>query len=306
MAYCLSQSTKTFSRSKLLADHKTSIVIEDIGLDQEPSTAATLAKPLARTVAPRLGPEGLRDIFATCVVVIVLLAAMEITSRFVPDYIMPSPLAVWNAAKELFFSDPYHVAVTLARLAVSITIAMVAGVFVGLAMGIFPRVRPFLKAIVVIDTGIPALSWMLIAVFWFKNSETRILFILLVILLPFYALNVYEGVRALPKELVDMIESFRPSRWQVLRYLILPHIVAYIFLTTKSVIGYAIRMVIFAELVASAVGIGARMNLAQSTFRIDQVLAWTFFLVILNLLLQALVNGIEKFGLKWRAEASIR
>jgi NitT/TauT family transport system permease protein len=167
-------------------------------------------------------------------------------------------------------------------------------------------VRPYLKAIVVIDTGIPALSWMLIAVFWFKNPESRIFFILLVILLPFYALNVYEGVRALPKEFVDMIESFRPSRWQVLRYLILPHIVPYIFLTTKSVIGYAIRMVIFAELVASAVGIGARMNLAQSTFRIDQVLAWTFFLVILNLLLQALVNALEKISLKWRAEAAVR
>ena len=297
---------QTSSRSEILADHKTSIVIEDVELEREPSAAATLAKPLTRTAAPRLGPEGLRDIFATCVVVLVLLAAMEITSRFVPDYIMPSPVAVWNAAKELFFSDPYHVAVTLARLAVSVAIAMVAGVLVGLAMGIFPRVRPFLKAIVVIDTGIPALSWMLIAVFWFRNSEVRILFILLVILLPFYALNVYEGVRALPKELVDMIESFRPSRWQVLRFLILPHIVAYIFLTTKSVIGYAIRMVIFAELVASAVGIGARMNFAQSTFRIDQVLAWTFFLVILNLLLQALVNGFEKIALKWRAEASIR
>ncbi len=297
---------QTSSRSEILADHKTSIVIEDVGLEREPSAAATLAKPLTRTAAPRLGPEGLRDIFATCVVVLVLLAAMEITSRFVPDYIMPSPVAVWNAAKELFFSDPYHVAVTLARLTVSVAIAMVAGVLVGLAMGIFPRVRPFLKAIVVIDTGIPALSWMLIAVFWFRNSEARILFILLVILLPFYALNVYEGVRALQKELVDMIESFRPSRWQVLRYLILPHIVAYIFLTTKSVIGYAIRMVIFAELVASAVGIGARMNFAQSTYRIEQVLAWTFFLVILNLLLQALVNGLEKIALKWRAEASIR
>lgn len=103
-----------------------------------------------------------------------------------------------------------------------------------------------------------------------------------------------------------MMESFRPSRWQMLRYLILPHIVAYIFLTTKSVIGYAIRMVIFAELVASAVGIGARMNLAQSTFRIDQVLAWTFFLVILNLLLQSFVTGLEKISLKWRAEASVR
>jgi NitT/TauT family transport system permease protein len=273
---------------------------------EEGPIAAAIVKPLAGSVAARKNPEGRRDIFATCVVVVVLLIAMEITSRFVPDYIMPSPVAVWNAARELFFSDPYHVAVTLARLAISVTIAMITGVLVGLAMGMFPSVRPYLKAIVVIDTGIPALSWMLIAVFWFKNPEFRIFFILLVILLPFYALNVYEGVRALPKELVDMIESFRPSRWQVLRYLILPHIVAYIFLTTKSVIGYAIRMVIFAELVASAVGIGARMNLAQSTFRIDQVLAWTFFLVILNLLLQALVNGLEKISLKWRAEAAVR
>jgi NitT/TauT family transport system permease protein len=272
----------------------------------EDPAAAGLVKPLAVAVEARRNPEARRDIIATCIVVALLLAAMEITSRFVPDYIMPSPVAVWNAARELFFSDPYHVGVTLVRLTVSVTIAMVTGVLIGLAMGMFPSVRPYLKAIVVIDTGIPALSWMLIAVFWFKNPESRIFFILLVILLPFYALNVYEGVRALPKELVDMIESFRPSRWQVLRYLILPHIVAYIFLTTKSVIGYAIRMVIFAELVASAVGIGARMNLAQSTFRIDQVLAWTFFLVILNLLLQAFVNGLEKISLKWRAEATVR
>ena len=61
-----------------------------------------------------------------------------------------------------------------------------------------------------------------------------------------------------------------------------------------------------AELVASAVGIGARMNLAQSTFRIDQVLAWTFFLVILNLLLQAFVSRLEKVFLKWRAEVTVR
>ena len=291
-----------------MAERQASIALDAdrASVEEGSVAAAAIVKPLAGSIAARKNPEGRRDIFATCVVVVVLLVAMEITSRFVPDYIMPSPVAVWNAARELFFSDPYHVAVTLVRLAVSVTIAMITGVLVGLAMGMFPSVRPYLKAIVVIDTGIPALSWMLIAVFWFKNPESRIFFILLVILLPFYALNVYEGVRALPKELVDMIESFRPSRWQVLRYLILPHIVAYIFLTTKSVIGYAIRMVIFAELVASAVGIGARMNLAQSTFRIDQVLAWTFFLVILNLLLQALVNALEKISLKWRAEAAVR
>ena len=48
------------------------------------------------------------------------------------------------------------------------------------------------------------------------------------------------------------------------------------------------------------------MNLAQSTFRIDQVFAWTFFLVILNLLLQTSVGAMEKLALRWRAEATVR
>ena len=80
----------------------------------------------------------------------------------------------------------------------------------------------------------------------------------------------------------------------------------YIFLTTKSVIGYAIRMVIFAELVASAFGIGSRMSFAQSTFRIEQVLAWTVLLVVLNLLIQWLATLAEARFLGWRKEAKVR
>ncbi len=82
-----------------------------------------IVKPLAMIARPRGNPEGRRDLFATIVVVIALLIAMEVTSRYVPDYIMPSPVTVWNAARELFFSDPYHVAVTLVRLVVAVTIA---------------------------------------------------------------------------------------------------------------------------------------------------------------------------------------
>jgi NitT/TauT family transport system permease protein len=270
-----------------------------------PENQSRSAAQVLRRMAA-MNPGSRRDVVATSVVIAMLLAAMQIASGCVPDYMMPSPATVAKAAYALLFTDAYHVGVTLLRLSLAVGLAMFLGVVIGLIMGIFSSVRPYLKAIVVIDTGIPALSWMLIAVFWFKSAETRIFFILMVILLPFYALNIYEGVRALPKELVDMIESFRPSRLQVLRYLILPHIVPYIFLTTRSVIGYAIRMVIFAELVASASGIGARMNLSQSMFRIDQVIAWTFLLVVLNLVLQALVNGIEKVSLRWRAEATVR
>ncbi|HYD61264.1 MAG TPA: ABC transporter permease [Noviherbaspirillum sp.] len=263
-------------------------------------------KPAVKPAKPASDSGKRREFIATIVVIIALTVVMEIGSRFTHDYIMPSPVVVGKAIVELLTSDLTHIAVTLWRLALAIVFSLVAGVAIGLLMGTSKKAGPYLKSLVVIDTGIPALSWMLIAVFWFKEPESRIFFILTVILLPFYALNVYEGLRAIPRDWVDMMESFRPSRWQMMRYLIVPHIVPYIFLTTKSVIGYAIRMVIFAELVASAVGIGSRMSLAQSTFRIDQVMAWTFLLVILNLVLQSAANLAEKHLLKWRAEAKVR
>lgn len=250
-------------------------------------------------------PKG-RDLQASIVVGVLILVAMEIASRFTADYIMPSPVVIAKSLVDLLTVDSSHVIVTLTRLAIAIAFSMTIGVAIGLIMGVSERFGPYLRALVIIDTGIPALSWMLVAVFWFKQPEARIFFILTVILLPFYALNVYEGMRAISRDWVDMMESFRPSRWQMMRYLIIPHIVPYIFLTTKSVIGYAIRMVIFAELVASAVGIGSRMSLAQSTFRIDQVLAWTFLLVVLNLVIQWLANVSERHLLKWRADVKVR
>lgn len=248
----------------------------------------------------------MRETAATVAVVLLLLAAMEVASWYVPDYIMPSPQAVAEALYRLAGTDYSHVLVTLVRLVSALAFSLLAGVLLGLVMGISPMLRPFIRAFVIIDTGIPALSWILLAVFWFKNPETRIFFILIMILVPFYTLSIYDGIRALPKDLIDMIESFRPSQLQTLRYLIIPHIIPYILLTTKSVIGYATRMVIFAELVASAVGVGSRMGLAQSTFHIDEVLAWTFFLVFLNVVLQLLVTGVEKFVLGWRPEATVR
>ena len=262
--------------------------------------------PVPKRLPAALGAMMRGDTFATVVVVAVLLAAMQIASMLMPAYLMPSPLAVLLAGAQLLATDPSDIGITLARLGAAMAFAVTVGVLYGFAMAIFERARPYLRALIVIDTGIPALSWMLLAVLWFGNPELRIFYILTVILIPFYAINVFDGLQALPRDLIDMLDSFRPSRLQALRYLLIPHIVPYLLLTTKGVVGYAIRMTIFAELVASAVGIGSRMSLAQLTFRIDQLLAWTFLLVILNLGLQALVSAWEKRLLRWRPEATIR
>ena len=94
--------------------------------------------------------------------------------------------------------------------------------------------------------------------------------------------------------------------WQVLRYLIIPHIVPYVLMTTKSTVGYAMRMLIFAELIGSAIGIGAQMGLAQATFHMESVIAWTVLLIAINLAAQGTVGLLERYLLRWRDEAVVR
>jgi NitT/TauT family transport system permease protein len=246
------------------------------------------------------------DNWATAVVVLAIVLLMQIGSYFVPPYILPSPILVLGSLLESLTTDYLQILITLLRLLVSLALSITIGTALGIIMGTLASVRPYLRALVIIDTGIPALSWMLVAVFWFKDPELRMFFIMVVIVVPIYALNVYDGIRAMSKEWLEMCESFRPTRWQVLRYLILPHIVPYVLMTTRSTVGYATRMLIFAELIGSSLGIGARMGLAQATFHMDSVIAWTVLLVIMNMLAQGCVGLLERHLLRWRDEASVR
>ena len=136
---------------------------------------------------------------------------MQIGSAFIPPYILPSPVAM--VAQSLFESlttDYLQILITIVRLLISLLISIAVGTAIGIITGTIASVRPYLRALVIIDTGIPALSWMLMAVFWFKDPEMRMFFIMFVIVVPIYALNVHDGIRAMSKEWLEMCESFRP------------------------------------------------------------------------------------------------
>jgi NitT/TauT family transport system permease protein len=266
--------------------------------------------PLGATQAAKVSPERASwlasDQFATVVVIAVIVVLMQIGSAFIPAYILPSPISVVRSLFESLVTTYDQILITILRLIISLLVSIAVGTAIGIITGTIPSVRPYLRALVYIDTGIPALSWMLMAVFWFRNPELRMFFILVVIVVPIYALNIHDGIRAMPKEWLEMCESFRPSRWQVLRYLIVPHIVPYVLMTTKSTVGYAMRMLIFAELIGSAIGIGAQMGLAQATFHMESVIAWTVLLIAINLAAQGTVGLLERHLLRWRDEAVVR
>src|SRR5262245_7726686 len=107
-----------------------------------------------------------REIVANVVVVGLIVLAMEVWSRFVPPFIMPAPERTLAAMVAAIQTDYFHIALTIGRLCVAVVAALVIGTVIGALMALVRPLEPFLRSVVVIDTGVPALSWMLFAIFW--------------------------------------------------------------------------------------------------------------------------------------------
>jgi NitT/TauT family transport system permease protein len=183
---------------------------------------------------------------------------------------------------------------------VGLVSAFVVGGAMGVVMGMNATATRLLLPPVRFVQGIPSLSWVIIAVIWFADVEVRVWFVMVLVTLPGFALQVHDSYRAIPAELRDMARSFRPGKWALFREVTLPAITPGIFTAWKLNLGLGIRMVLIAELVGATVGVGAQLLTAQQLFDMASVISWTLLLAVCMLVLQALIELIESHVLRYR------
>lgn len=269
-------------------------------------------RPAAKKVGPprsprRKLPASARSLLWTTVVVGLLIAAVQIVSLFTAPYIFPDVPTIVAAIREILEEDLSGLLTTVMRFFIALFAAMTLGWVLGLLMGTFRNsVGELLRPVFSIMQAVPALSWVLISVIWMHSVEMRILFIVFVIGVPFFVIAVYEGIRSTDHDMVEAVNQFRPSRWQVLAYLFVPQSLAYVLLTLKSASSFCLRILVFAELIGATTGIGFEMGQAQANFRVDLIFAWTVLLIVFNFALAGAVNLAERYLLRWRREAVVR
>jgi NitT/TauT family transport system permease protein len=98
-----------------------------------------------------------------------------------------------------------------------------------------------------------------------------------------------------------MVMSFRPTRREMFRVMILPAILPDILTAWKVNLGNASRVVVVAELVGATGGIGYELLQQQQIFDMAGALAWTLQLVFFVLIVQYLITQIEQHAFRYRA-----
>jgi NitT/TauT family transport system permease protein len=230
--------------------------------------------------------------------VVLALLGWYIYSKFVPEFIIPNPLDVLRITGDLFYSPRYmwDTYTSLLRVVLAVALSLGIGGVIVCAGWYFSPLRLLVaNRIIPILNAFPSLGWAMLAVIWFGVNTISVLFVEVAILLPFAMINLWEGVKSLDAETLEMARSFTKRRWHILYHITLPLLFPFIFSAVRMSYGVAWKVALISELFGAEVGLGHLLNIASQSLDTPLVFAVIVTLIILVIGIERLVfDPVEK------------
>lgn len=192
------------------------------------------------------------------------------------DFILPSPLATFDATVALLKSDEtwrLAGATTLRALEGFALTALLGGVL-GLAVGYSAAAMRLARPLLTIIMGVPPIAWIVLALIWFGSTDGTVVTTITVAAAPVVFIGVAEGAMTRDRGLDNMARAFGAGPVTRLVTLGLRHVAAYLFPALTVALGTAFKVAVMAELLANTGGIGGALATARANLDIVLALAW--------------------------------
>lgn len=224
------------------------------------------------------------------------IGVWQIISLFFLPVYFPGP-GVLVERMIAIYGDPASYAVigvTLSRIFEGFAIAMIVGTAAGLLMGRNHAVEIFLDSWIMVLLTIPAVCWAFLSVLWFGLSQAAPILTIVLIVLPFVVLNIWEGTKAVEKDLLEMGKVYKADRALMLRKVLIPQLMPYIFSSLRIALSLSWKIALVAEAFGVGSGVGQKLIYWFQNTRVDMMLAWGVSFMIIMVL-------IDVLGFRWWA-----
>lgn len=239
--------------------------------------------------------------------IVVLTVCWHLTATLWPSHAFPPPLEVLRvmvretAAGEI----PYHLGITLCRVAASFLLAMIIGSAIGMFLGAYPRADRFLDPWVILSLNVPALVIIVLAYIWFGLNEATAIGAVAFNKIPNVIVTMREGTRALDPRYADMAKVYKFGASARLRHVLLPQLQPYLAVASRSGISLIWKIVLVVELLGRSNGVGFQINLYFQLFDVASILSYTLAFVCVMLVIEfLLVQPLEHSSTRWRRRAA--
>lgn len=240
--------------------------------------------------------------------VIGAIALWWLLALVMPANLLPNPwVSAVTLAGNFVQGDVLpHLAITLARVAGGLAIAMAIGVPVGILMGINARAEKVLDIWVMVGLTVPSLCYAIICFILVGLNEAATMLAIGLTAAPAVAINLWEGVKTIDFKLVEMARIFEARRPTVLARVLLPQVLPFIMASVRMGLGIVWKIAVLVELIGRPNGVGFKLFYWYQLADMAQVLAWTLLFTLIMLAIElGILKQIEQRLFGWRPRVAL-
>lgn len=263
-------------------------------------------QPAAKTAPADRGPSRIRPpgwvwpLAGT----LALLLTWLLLSVLLGENTFPGPVGTAQYLGQLIARGAIwgHVGLTLWRVLLSFTLALLAGVPLGWLLGGHPRLAAFLAPWLAVGLTLPRILILLAAYLIVGLNERALILAIALILLPTVTVQVREGVRSLDPRLDAMATAFRLGRAARWRAVTFPQLAPTLVGTARVTLSLAWKMVVFGEVFGRTSGVGYMIAFYFQQFEMRGILAYGLMMTVALSLIDALLALLGARFVAWRGQ----
>lgn len=219
----------------------------------------------------------------------------------VPPYIMPAPSAVAVSLGRGLASGVYatHLWHTLAETLLGFGIGAVVGLALGAMIARSPLLERVVYPYVVAFQALPKIAIAPLLILWLGfGIWSKVAMAAMIAFFP-VMVNVITGLRAVDREVLELMRSLSATEWQIFRMVRLPNALPYLFAGLDIAIVFSLLAAIVAEFVGSQVGMGNLILQMNFALDVAGVFAVLIILSVVGVMLHLIVVNLQRRLVFW-------
>lgn len=234
---------------------------------------------------------------------LILIAFWQLVCELWQPALLPAPWAVletfWDQCRsgEL----PGHLLITLQRIALSFTLAMIGGAVLGLLMGHYRLLDEWLDVPLTLLLNVPALVVIVLSLIWVGMNEAAVICAVVINKVPNMAVIFREGAKDIDLKLLQVATVFRLSLWRTVSKVYLPQLFPYFLSAARGGIALVWKIVLVVELIGCSEGMGFQIGTYFQLFDITSILAYTLAFVGVVFVFEGMImRPLERHVQRWK------
>ena len=256
-----------------------------------------------RVAADRRRRAGFQNFGIRLASLAIFLGVWQIGAMNVDPVLFTSPVKVAYAAVGMIASGELWAGLwpSLVVLAIGLTLAIIFGTLLGLALARFHILDVGLTVYITFLYSIPSVALVPLIVLWAGFETTAKVIILFLFAFFPMVINTYQGVKSVDPKLLEVGRAFRCSEAQLWKNIVLPGALPFIVTGIRLALGRGLIGMVLADLYTAISGIGYLIVRSASTFQVDKMFVPIVTLGLLGVTLTALLRLAERHVAPWTA-----